>query len=333
MRPTPKVVLLEDRFADHAPERRVLEPLGMLVIEGGQAHTTDEIVKLCHDADGITVNLTPITAAVIAGLERCRVIARYGVGYDTIDVEAATARGILVVNVPDYCYEDVSDHAVALWLACVRKTAIRDRQVRAGLWDIGRRDPIHRTAGKVFGLAGYGGIARTVHRKLRGFDLARVLVHDPFVSADVVRAAGAEPVDFETLLAESDYLSCHVPLTAKTRHLFDRAAFARMKPDAVFINTSRGGLVDTTALHEALRDGRLSAAGIDVHEQEPVPRDYPLFGLDNVVLSDHIGWYSEESQVELQTKAAQGVADVLAGRTPAHVVNRPRSERPGAIAR
>lgn len=180
MTPTPKVVLLEDRFADHAPERRVLEPLGMLVVEGGQAHTTDEIVELCHDADGITVNLTPITAAVIAGLERCRVIARYGVGYDTIDVEAATARGILVVNVPDYCYEDVSDHAVALWLACVRKTAIRDRQVRAGLWDI--------------------------------------------------------------------------------------------------------------------------------------------------------GWYSEESQVELQTKAAQGVADVLAGRSPAHVVNRSRSGSPGAIA-
>lgn len=323
--PMPKVVLLEDRYDDHAPERQVLEPLGVHVIEGGQAHTADEIVDLCHDADGLTVNLAPITAGVIARLDRCRVIARYGVGYDAIDVDAATRRGIVVVNVPDYCHEEVSDHAVALWLACVRKTAIRDRQVRAGRWDIGRGDPIRRTAGKVFGLAGYGGIARTLHRKLRGFDFARVLVYDPFVPTDAVRAAGAEPVDFETLLAESDYLSCHLPLTANTRHLFDRAAFARMKSTAVFVNTSRGGLVDTEALHDALRDGRLSGAGLDVHEQEPVPRDYALFGLDNVVLSDHTGWYSEESQVELQTKAARGVAEVLAGRIPAHAVNRPRS--------
>lgn len=317
-----KVVLLEDRYASHDHERIVLESIGAQVIEGGHARTAAEIIALCRDADGLTVNLASLTAEVMAGLERCKVIARYGVGYDSVDVAAATRQGIQVVNVPDYCFEDVSDQALALWLAWVRKTALRDRQVRAGQWDIGRKNPIHRVAGKVFGLVGYGGIARTVHRKLRGFNLARVLVFDPFVKAETVRAAGAEPVDFATLLAESDYLSCHVPLTPQTRHMFNRDALARMKPTALLINTSRGGLVDTAALHEALKQGRLGGAGLDVHEQEPVPKDYILFELDNVVLSDHTGWYSEESQIELQTKTAQGVADVLTGKTPRNVVNR-----------
>jgi D-3-phosphoglycerate dehydrogenase len=317
-----KVVLLEDRYANHDHERKVLEAIGARVVEGGHAQTAGAIIALCKDADGITVNLARLTAEVIAGLERCKVIARYGVGYDNVDVAAASRKGIQVVNVPDYCFEDVSDQAMALWLACVRKTALRDRQVRAGRWDIGRQDPIGRIAGKVFGLAGYGGIARTLHRKLLGFNLARVLVFDPFVPAETVRAAGAEPVDFATLLTESDYISCHVPLNPDTRHLFNRDAFARMKPTALFINTSRGGLVDTAALHEALQHKRLAGAGLDVHEQEPVPKDYILFELDNVVLSDHTGWYSEESQIELQTKAAQGVADVLTGKTPHSVVNR-----------
>jgi D-3-phosphoglycerate dehydrogenase len=316
-----KVVLLEDRYESHAHERGVLEPLGAEVVESGSLKTEDEIIALCRDADGLTVNLGAMTAKVVAALEKCKVIARYGVGYDNVDVPACTQKGIAVVNVPDYCLEDVSDQAFALFMACVRKSSLRDRQLRAGLWNIGRKDPMYRITGKTFGLAGYGNIPRTLHRKLKGFNLARVLVYDPFVGEDVIKAAGGQKVDFDTLLKESDFISCHVPLNDKTKHMFNKAAFEKMKKTAIFVNTSRGGLVDTGALHHALKTGVINSAGLDVHEQEPVPKNYSLFELDNVILSDHTGWYSEEAQVELQTKAARGVADVLTGKRPASIVN------------
>lgn len=317
-----KVVLLEDRYESHVYERTVLEKAGIQVVEGGHAKSAEEIAALCRDADGITVNLAKLDASVIDRLERCKVIVRYGVGFDNVDTAAATRNGIMVLNVPDYCLEDVSDQALALFMGCVRKISLRDRQVRSGMWNVGRKDPMYRIAGKVFGLAGYGAIPRTLHRKLSGLGLARVLVYDPFVPEEVIREAGAEKVEFDRLLSESDYISCHVPLNDKTRHLFGRDAFSKMKKTVIFVNTSRGGLVDTAALYEALKTGVINSAGIDVHEQEPVPPDYPLFELDNVILSDHVGWYSEESQVELQTKAAQSVVDILEGRPPRNVVNR-----------
>jgi len=317
-----KVVLLEDRYASHEHERKVLEKIGAQVIEGNKVRTAEDIVALCKDADGITLNLGGLTAGVISKLEKCKVIARYGVGYDNVDTVAATKKGIMVANVPDYCLEDVSDQAFALFMACVRKTSIRDRQLRAGQWNIGRKDPMYRIAGKIFGLAGYGNIPKTLHRKLKGFNLARVLVFDPFVPEDVIKAAGAEKADFDRLLKESDFISCHVPLNDKTKHLFNKEAFSKMKKTAIFMNTSRGGLVDTTALYDALKNKVINSAGIDVHEQEPVAKDYALFSLDNVVLSDHTGWYSEEAQVELQTKAAQAVADALTGKIPRSVVNK-----------
>ena len=318
-----KVVLLEDRYASHSYERQVLEAIGAQVVDGGGASTPAAILALCKDADAILVNLAPLTAETISGLERCKVIARYGVGFDNVDVQAAAKKGIFVLNVPDYCLEDVSDQAFALVMACVRKTSLRDRQVRSGQWNIGTKDPMFRIAGKVFGLAGYGSIPKVLHRKLKGFDLKRVLVYDPFVPEEVIRQAGAEKVDFDALLSQSDFVSCHVPLSEKTRHLFNREAFAKMKPGAIFVNTSRGGLVDTQALYEALKSRHLNSAGVDVHETEPVPAGYVLFGLDNVVLSDHTGWYSEEAQVDLQTKAAQGVAEVLTGKPPRNAVNKP----------
>jgi D-3-phosphoglycerate dehydrogenase len=316
-----KVVLLEDRYEHHDYEKKVLEAIDAEVIEGGGAAGKDEILKLCRDADGMTVNLAPMTAEVIQGLEKCKVIARYGVGYDNVDVAACTKKSIALVNVIDYCLEDVSDQAFALFMGCVRKVALRDRQVKSGQWNIGRQDPMYRIRDKVFGIAGYGNIPRVFHRKLKGFDLARVLVFDPFVDDKVIREAGGEKVDFETLLKESDFVSCHVPLNDKTKHMFNREAFAKMKKTAIFINTSRGGLVDAAALYDALKNGEINSAGLDVHEQEPVPKNYSLFELDNVILSDHVGWYSEESQVDLQTKAARGVADVLTGKQPASVVN------------
>jgi len=327
-----RVVLLEDRFVHHDPETSVLEAIGAEVIEAGKNLSEADILALCREADGITVNLVPMNRNVIAGLNKCRVIARYGVGCDNVDLQAATAKGIAVVNVPDYCMEDVSDQAFALFMACVRQVALRDREVRRGHWNITKGGPMFRVRGKTFGLVGYGNIPQTLHRKLKGFELGRVLAFDPFIPKEVAEKNGAELVDLDTLLKESDFLSIHAPLNDKTRHLIGKDQLELMKREAILVNTSRGGVVDTAALCDALKRGVIRGAGLDVHEQEPLPANSPLLELDTVVLSDHIGWYSEESQIELQTKAAQGVADVLTGKTPRSVVNqevlkRSQSER------
>lgn len=317
-----KVVLLEDRYETHDHERRVLQEIDAEVIEAGHTASEDEVIDICRDADGITVNLAEISARVIQGLEKCRVIGRYGVGYDNVDIGAASAKGIKVVNVPDYCDEDVSDHAMALFLGCVRKISIRDRQVRAGQWNIGPSDPVYRVKGKTFGLVGYGRIPQTLHRKLKGFDLGRVLVADPFISEEFVAGNGAELVEFNTLVKNSDFISIHAPLTDKTHGMFGEDQFRAMKDTAILINTARGPIVDPDALYKALKNGWINSAGIDVHTQEPLPKDSKFFELDNVILTDHTGFYTEESQIELQTKCARNLATVLKGEDCDAVVNR-----------
>ncbi len=316
-----KVVLLEERFGDHSPERTVLEGMGVEVVEASQPLSEDEIIDLCRDADGVTVNLAAITAHVIANLEKCRVIGRYGVGYDNVDLAAAKARGIKVVNVPDYCKEDVSDHAMALLLACVRKVVRRDRQVRNGQWNIGRADPIHRIKGRTLGIVGFGRIGGTFCRKLQGFELGRILVYDPYIPRELITRAGAEPADFDILLRECDYISIHTPLTAETKGMFSTPQFRAMKKSAILINTARGPVVDGKALYEALKDGEINSAGLDVHDIEPISEGSPWFEMENVALTDHAGWYSEESQIELQTKCAKNVAAVLQGEDCPFVVN------------
>ncbi|MFQ3620887.1 MAG: C-terminal binding protein [Spirochaetales bacterium] len=318
-----KAVIIDDRYPDHILEQEELVRIGAKVTELRTVNPgAEEIIQVANDADALIVNLARIDFTVIDKLSRCKVISRYGVGYDNVDVEAATRKGIRVVNVPDYCMEEVSDQALALFFACVRQIRVRDEAVRHGRWDTRECGPMYRIAGKVFGLVGYGNIPRTLHRKLQGFNLKEVLVYDPFVSKESVEAKGGRLVDLDTLLREADYISVHAPLMEKTYHMFGKEQFSKMKPTAVFINTSRGGLVDTTALYEALKNGTIAWAGIDVHEQEPVPAHYPLCELKNVVLSDHRGWYSEESMEELRRKAARYAAMVLEGKTPHSVVNR-----------
>jgi D-3-phosphoglycerate dehydrogenase len=317
----PKVVLLEDRYAHHDHEKRVLAEIGAEVVES-KASSPSGILEVAADADGVIVNLAPITAGIIAGLDRCKVIVRYGVGFDTVDIEAAGKKGIFVVNVPDYCEEDVSDQAMALLLSCVRQTPLHDRETRKGNWNIKSGGPMFRMKGKTMGLVGYGRIPQCLHRKLNGFGFGRMLVCDPFAAKDAVEANGAELVDFDTLLSQSDFISVHVPLSETTRHMFGREQFSKMKKTAIFVNTARGGIVDTSALYDALKSGTIAWAGLDVHEREPVGKEYPLFELDNVVLSDHVGWYSEESQADLQTKAALSVVEALTGRVPRFTVNR-----------
>ena len=314
-----KVVVTDLGYASYEPEREQVEAIGgeLLTVD---CHTEEELLEPTRDADGLIVRMAPITARVIENLEKCRVIARYGVGVDNVDVEAATAKGIRVCNVPDYCLEDVSDHALALLLACARKVAGHDRRVRRGEWDIGAKDPIHRLKGRTLGFLGFGNIARTLARKVHGLQL-NLIAYDPYIDPESAAQRNVELVDLDTLLAESDFISVHAPLTEQTRHILDEEAFRKMKPTAIVVNTSRGALIDEAALVKALREGWINSAGIDVYETEPPPKDHPLFQLENVVLTDHAAWYSEESQIELQRKAAAEVCRVLTGQEPLSCVN------------
>jgi D-3-phosphoglycerate dehydrogenase len=280
------------------------------------------VIEACADTDGLLCNLAPVPAEVVEKLEKCRVISRYGVGMDNVDIAACTARRIYLGNVPDYCAEEVSDQALALLMSCARKTARRDAQVRQGLWNICRKDPIYRIAGKTIGLLGYGLIARCFHRKLKGLNPDRVLIFDPYIDEDTIKSAGAIKADFETVLKESDFISIHLPLNDHTRKMIGASAFELMKSTAILINTSRGAVIDENALIEALRNGTINSAGLDTFEIEPLPMDSPLRELDNCVLSDHVGFYSEESLVELKRKTAENVLDVLEGRPPKYWVNK-----------
>jgi len=315
-----RVVVTDDRFGAYDEERDVLEAIGAEVIIEN-CNTPEEVVDACRGADGVLVNLAPMPAQVINGLQKCKVIARYGVGYDNVDADACTAKGIYLANVPDFCAEEVSDQALSLLMCCIRKIVRRDAQVRQGKWNIGKADPIYRIVGKTFAFLGYGRIARCLHRKIRGLNLGRVLVYDPYLEEDYIKSQGAEKVDFETVLREADYISIHLPLNNETRGIVNEQAFALMKPTAIIVNTSRGPVIDEKALIKALTTGQINSAGLDVHNREPLNPGNPLMKIENCILTDHAGWYSEESMTELKRKAAENVRDVLMGGKPRYPVN------------
>lgn len=281
------------------------------------ARTEAELLAWCGGARGILVQYAEVTRRVLEGLPRLEFVVRYGVGVDGIDLTAASEYGVPVVNVPDYGTDEVANHAVALLLALARKLPLLDRQTRAGRWDVFEARPLRRLAGRTVGILGLGRIGSLVARKLRGFDL-RLLGCDPYVTAF---PPGVEPVDFERLLAESDFLTVHCPLTAETRHLLDARAFARMKPGAVLVNTARGGIVDTEALVAALERGHLGGAGLDVTEPEPLPAGSPLYRMEQVIVTPHAAWYSEEARRDLKRRVAEEAVRLLRGERPLHCVN------------
>ena len=314
------VMVTDDRFGSYREEEAVLSAIGAR-LEVLNLATEEEAIAALSKADGILLNLFPMGKRIIDSLSRCRVISRYGVGYDNVDVEAATRKGIWVARVTDYAYEDVSDQALALLMSCVRKVAYKDRKVREGKWNLQKDFPTHRIAGNTLGIVGFGAIGRCFHRKVSGLGLARVLVFDPYVDPSVISRAGAKLADLSTLLHESDYISVHVPLSAETRGLVGEQQLRMMKPTAIIVNTSRGPVIDEKALVAALLERRIAAAGLDVFEKEPLPAGNPLLSMDSVTLSDHAGWFSEESIVELKTKAAQNVAAALTKGKPVSPVN------------
>ena len=301
-------------------EAELLAPIGgRLVVAPTGAEA--ELVALAPAADAILTCFRYVTPAVVRAAPGLRVISRYGVGVDNIAVDTASQRGIPVTNVPVYCVDEVAEHAIALLLSLARRTVLYDASVRAGEWQLAPGMPIHRIAGSTLGVVGFGHIGRAVASRALGLGL-RVLATDHSGQATVIRAAGAEPVDLDELLATSDAVSIHVPLTSETRHLIDARRLASMKPGAFLINCARGAIVDLDALADALRDGRLGGAGIDVFEPERLPVEHPLVGLPTAVLTPHVAFYSEESIAVLRRQATLNVVAVLEGREPLNIVNR-----------
>ncbi|MFW5827021.1 MAG: C-terminal binding protein [Alkalispirochaeta sp.] len=323
----PTVLVTDDRHTDYTIEAEILRAAGIELEVHDFTSLADAIPHL-QRADGLLLNLFPLDRLAIRELKRCRVISRYGTGYDNVDVSAATEAGIWVARVPDYATEDASDHALALLLAAARQVTHRDRAIRSGSWNAPPVAPVRRIAGSTLGIAGLGRVGKAVIRKSAGLGFHRVLVYDPHKSAATVTSHGARQVDLETLIRESDFLSWHVPLTDETRGLVGRREFELVKPEAVWVNTARGAIFDEAALAEALARGRPAYAGLDVFDTEPLPADSPLRTLDNVLLTDHFGYFSRQSIVDLKTQAAENVVEVLAGRAPVHAVNYPLHDSP-----
>lgn len=313
------VVVTDHAFPTLDPERAVLRPLNVELVDAG-AHDEAAVLEATRYADAIMTQFAPITAKVIDHLHRCRAIVRYGIGVDNVDLAAARANGIPVVNIPDYCVDEVADHSVALLLALVRKIPQTSAQVRSGIWSITPFSPIHALSRQTIGVVGLGRIGQAVAARLRPFG-ATLLAYDPFVAADVVAMTGMTLVDWDTLLEQCDAFTLHLPLTNDTLHMFDRSAFQSMKSGAILVNCSRGGLVDTAALVDALRCGRLSGAGIDTLEREPADPGHPLLSFPQVFVTSHCAWYSEESLRRVQVYAAREVACALKGERLQHVVN------------
>jgi D-3-phosphoglycerate dehydrogenase len=272
------------------------------------------------EADGILLGARfQLDKHRIDQLQRCKVIARYGVGVDNVDVKAALQRGITVTMVPDYGTEEVANHAFALLLALHRRLVDYDKAVRDGLVTPTRPVRIPRLSVCTLGVIGFGRIGQAVVRRAKSFEL-EVLVSDPVAADDAIQHAGALPCALDDLLVNCDFLSLHVPLDAATRHLLNAASLARMKPGAIVINVARGGLIDEQALAEAIEAGTIAGAGLDVTEFEPLPVDHALRNLPGVILTPHIAWLSDGARADLQRKAAEEVARVLGGAEPLHPV-------------
>jgi D-3-phosphoglycerate dehydrogenase len=279
----------------------------------------EDILAVAWDADAILVTYAKLAGDLLRQLSRCKVIGRFGLGVDNIDTRTAAELGIVVTYVPDYCMHEVSDHAMALLLGLARKIAFSNKLVQAGLWEMPAVVPLRRLHGQVLGLIGLGNIPRALAPKAKAFGL-HVIAHDPYASKDVFGACEVEEVSFETLLARSDFISLHAPLTPATRGLLNAPAFARMKQGAAIVNTARGPLIDEPALVDALERGHLGGAALDVVATEPLPKDSKLLGRDNVILTPHTAFYSVEALEELQTKCATDVARVLGGKPPVYPV-------------
>ncbi len=282
-----------------------------------ECKTEDEVIKAAWDADALMVQHAKISRKVIQRLEKCRIIARYGVGFDNVDTAAATEHGIMVANVPDYCIDEVSSHAIALLMACSRKIVQSNNAVKSGVWTYTVAEPIYRLTGQTLGIVGLGRIGSAAARKGVGLGF-KVQAYDPYVFETDLDVSF---VDFDVLLETSDFVSIHAPLTDETHYMFGENEFRKMKKSAFLINTARGPIVNEKELYKALKTGEIAGAGLDVMEQEPPDQDNPLLTLDNLIVSSHIAWYSDDSRLLLQLETTRAVVAVLKGGKPRSLVN------------
>jgi D-3-phosphoglycerate dehydrogenase / 2-oxoglutarate reductase len=316
--PRPLIAVTDSPFPSLDPAKAALARVDP-ELRMAKSASAEDILAVAREADAILVTYARLPGDLLRQLTRCKAIGRFGLGVDNIDIPAAAELGITVTYVPDYCMHEVSDHAMALLLALARKIPLSNKLVQAGRWEMPAVVPIHRLAGRVLGLVGFGNIPRALAPKAKAFGL-RVVTHDPYVSQQALAAADVESVSFDRLLEISDFVSIHAPLMPATRGLFNAEVFGKMKAGALLINTARGPLVDEDALVSALDSGRLGGAALDVVAVEPLPKDSGLIGRDNVILTPHTAFYSVEALNELQTKCAADVARVLSGERPVYPV-------------
>jgi D-3-phosphoglycerate dehydrogenase / 2-oxoglutarate reductase len=314
-----KVVLLSHDYASTDIEREIVERAGGQLLDADCLPEAERL-PAAEEADAVIVRWMAVTPEIIRRWRRCRIIIRYGVGYDNVHYDAATAAGIMIGHCPHYCLDEVATHALALLLGCIRGIPGTHVTVAQGGWDPNPLFCARRVAGRTLGIVGLGNIGGTLARKLGGWGL-RLLANDPFVEPECAVAAGVTLVDFETLLRESDYISLHVPLLPETHHLINERAFGLMKPGVILVNTSRGPVVDEKALRAALNDGPVATAGLDVFEQEPLPAESPLRRHPRLLLSNHAAWYSEDALAELHRSVAEDAVRVCTGGLPVALAN------------
>lgn len=307
-----RIVITDSGFPNNNPEIEILKELGK--VELIHWKTEEELKQKTASADALLVQWAPVSPALINSLQQCKIIVRYGIGVDNIDTKAASAKGIPVCNVPDYCIDEVADHTITLAISSLRQITTVDRNVRSGIWSIVLPNAVMPFYKMVFGLAGFGRIARKVALKAKALGFL-VKAYDPYIDEAEIEKAGVIPVQMEELLEEADVLSLHLPLNDKTKYLINSDTLALMKPSSLVVNTSRGGLINLNDLSAALTSNKLWGAALDVFDKEPIEKESPILNTPGVTLSSHVAWYSSLSVHKLQQMAAEEVARGLRGET------------------
>ena len=316
----PKVVVTDYTFPNLDIEQQVLVR-GGCELAGHQCRTPEALIEVVRDADYVLTQFAPVNANVVNAMEQAKVIVRYGIGYDNVDLAAAAARGIPVCNVPEFCTDEVADHTLGLMLATTRCLFQNHHATLTGDWGLAvPLGQMRALAQLTVGIVGLGRIGQAVAKRLAGFG-CRLLVFDPAISTDEIAQAGAEPASLDDLLGNSDLVSLHCPSNEKTRWLINESSIAKMKPGAILINVGRGDLVDPDALVAALGQGRISAVGLDVFSPEPIPADHPILRMENVIVGSHIASASEQAVVTLRESAAKTVLKAINGEPLPNIVN------------
>ena len=312
------VLITDYEYENVDIEQRLFDNAGIR-LTAAHCRTTEDLLKQVPDMDGIITQYCNISREVIAAMKHCRIIIKYGIGINNIDVEAATEKGIYVCNIPDYGIDEVSNQAIAFLFALARKLYVTNQDLRKGIWDYTKLVPVYRLSEAC--VVGFGRMGQAVARKLQPFGV-RLLAYDTCFSENAAKELHVEPASLEQLVKESDYITLHCPAAEENTGLFNDALFDQMKPTAYLINTARGSLVNQDALVRALEQKKIAGAGIDVFEQEPITADNPLLAFPNVIVSGHTSWYSETAITNLHTKAAQEVIRVLKNEPPLNLCNK-----------